>query len=242
MSTSPWPGPQLSTTLRAFLSERPLGADEEVHMVSEVVDRVIERFSDPGDVVFDPFAGFGTTLERAVLTGRRAVGVELLPERVELIRRRTPESWVAVGDARDLGPLLAVLAGRVDLILSSPPYMTVTHHDADPLTGYEQTGGNYARYVGELGRVAEQCAHLLVPGGYLVWNVADILHEGDRTPLIEDCARVLDAHLTRQAIVEIEWDMLPHDLTADALLVFRREREARRGDAMIGRAVGVSGA
>lgn len=211
----------LTTSLRAFHEGRPPTADEDVHMVPAIVDHVIERLTDPGDFVFDPFAGFGTTLSRAAALRRRAAGVELLPERVEYLRRRVPEAWVAEADARDLGPVLRLFEGNVDLILSSPPYMTATHHDADPLTGYEESGGEYCRYLDELGIVAQQCAQLLAPGGYLVWNVADILHEGDRTPLIHDCARVLDAHLTRVAVVPIEWDQLPHDLTADALLVFR---------------------
>lgn len=215
-------GPSLATTLQAFHDGRPPGADEDVHMVPAIVDHVIERLSSPGDFVFDPFAGFGTTLQRAVRLGRRAAGIELLPERVEYMRRRIPEAWVTTADARDLGPVLRLFEGNVDLIVSSPPYMTVTDHDADPLTAYEESGGDYARYLSELGVVAEQCRRLLASGGYLVWNVADIFHEGVKTPLIDDCARVLDAHLTREAIVSIEWDELPHDLTADALLVFRR--------------------
>ncbi|WP_088817655.1 TRM11 family SAM-dependent methyltransferase [Kytococcus aerolatus] len=222
MSASGMLDSPLTTTLQAFRAASPPGADEDVHMVPAIVDHVIERLSRPGDTVFDPFAGFGTTLERAVRLGRRAAGVELLPERVEYMRARTPGAWVAECDARDLRPVAQGLAGGVDLVVSSPPYMTMTHHEADPLTAYEESGGDYARYLRELGLVAEQCARLLTPGGHLVWNVADILHEGVRTLLIDDCARVLDAHLTREAVVPIEWDELPHDLAADALLIFRR--------------------
>jgi DNA modification methylase len=39
-------------------------------------------------VVFDPFAGSGTTLEVAVLAGRNALGVELNPEYMQLIKKR----------------------------------------------------------------------------------------------------------------------------------------------------------
>lgn len=215
-------GPSLATTLQAFHDGRPPGADEDVHMVPAIVDHVIERLSSPGDFVFDPFAGFGTTLQRAVRLGRRAAGIELLPERVEYMRRRIPEAWVTTADARDLGPVLRLFAGTVDLIVSSPPYMTMTHHDADPLTGYEAGGGDYARYLRELGRVAAQCARVVAPGGHVVWNVADIHHRGVTTRLIDDCARVLGAHLTPVGVTEIVWDRLPHDLVADALLVFRR--------------------
>lgn len=197
-------------------------------MLPDVVDHVIERCTAPGALVFDPFAGFGTTLERAVALGRTALGIELLPERVEQVRRRVPSAEVIEGDARELLRIVtaargARVQGSVDLILTSPPYMTATHHDADPLTAYTEEGGDYRRYLDELGLVAAQCARLLTPGGFLVWNVANIHHEGETTHLIEDCARVLEAHLTRCAITTIEWDRLPHDLVADALLVFRRD-------------------
>lgn len=209
-----------------FLEERPLGADEDVHMLAVLVDHVIGRCSNPGDIVFDPFAGFGTTLERAALMGRKAVGIELLPERVELLQKRMPGARIIEGDARELLKLLRAsfdtAAPEVRLILTSPPYMTSEHHDADPLTAYEQDNGDYARYLSELGLVAMQCARVIAPGGYVVWNVADIHYRGQTTHLIRDCERVLSQHLSAVGTTEILWDRYPHDLVADALLVFRR--------------------
>lgn len=46
-------------------------------MAFDLVDRIIERFSNPGDLVYDPFAGIGTVPRQALLAGRRARGVEL---------------------------------------------------------------------------------------------------------------------------------------------------------------------
>jgi hypothetical protein len=43
----------------------------------DIVDRLIRRYSNPGETVFDPFGGLMTVPYRAVLTGRRGVGVEL---------------------------------------------------------------------------------------------------------------------------------------------------------------------
>ncbi len=43
----------------------------------DIVDRLIERFSNPGELVYDPFAGIGTVPLRAVRAGRRGRGVEL---------------------------------------------------------------------------------------------------------------------------------------------------------------------
>lgn len=173
-------------------------------MVPAVVDHVIERCTRPGDLVFDPFAGFGTTLARAVMLGRRALGIELLPERVADMRRRIPGATVIEGDTRELlrAPSAtsdALPRGRVDLILASPPYMTETHHAANPLTAYEDETGDYQHYLGELGLIAEECARLLKPGGFMVWNVADIQHRGHTTHLIADCAQVLEGHLSPSA-------------------------------------------
>jgi DNA modification methylase len=40
---------------------------------------VMRDFSEPGDVVLDPFAGSGTTLVEALVNGRHAIGVDLNP-------------------------------------------------------------------------------------------------------------------------------------------------------------------
>lgn len=216
--------PQLIATHAKFIAGRPVGADEDVHMLASIVDHVIERCSAPGELVFDPFAGFGTTIERASVLGRKTLGIELLPERVEFLQHRVPTAQVIEGDARELLRLVqgATPQATVDLILTSPPYMTVDHHEADPLTAYEESGGDYHRYLAELGLVAAQCAQLVRPGGYVVWNVADIHHMGSTTHLIRDCSRALAEHLTAVGTTEIVWDRYPHDLVADALLVFQR--------------------
>ncbi|HCB76782.1 MAG TPA: DNA methylase N-4 [Sphingomonas bacterium] len=46
----------------------------------DIVDRLIERFSMAGELVFDPFAGLGTVPMRAVLKNRRGRGSELNPD------------------------------------------------------------------------------------------------------------------------------------------------------------------
>lgn len=45
----------------------------------DIVDRLINRFSNAGDIVLDPFAGLGTVPLRAVELGRRGRGFELNP-------------------------------------------------------------------------------------------------------------------------------------------------------------------
>lgn len=43
----------------------------------KLLERLIEIFTDPGDVVIDPCAGSGTTLLASANTGRRSYGFEV---------------------------------------------------------------------------------------------------------------------------------------------------------------------
>ena len=49
-----------------------------------LLERLIEIFTDEGDVVIDPCAGSGSTLLAAANTGRRAYGFEIKKEFYEL--------------------------------------------------------------------------------------------------------------------------------------------------------------
>ena len=48
----------------------------------------IFSWSNPGDVVLDPFSGSGTTAKMAREAGRRFIGIEVNPEYVEISRKR----------------------------------------------------------------------------------------------------------------------------------------------------------
>jgi hypothetical protein len=45
----------------------------------DIVDRLIERYTNPGDLVFDPFGGLGTVPLRALKLGRKGRSSELNP-------------------------------------------------------------------------------------------------------------------------------------------------------------------
>jgi DNA modification methylase len=46
---------------------------------SRFSDFVVQKYSQPGDAVLDPFAGRGTSLFSAAVRGRHALGVEINP-------------------------------------------------------------------------------------------------------------------------------------------------------------------
>ena len=64
------------------LNTRQAQRGAELHVCPfpfDVVDRCINQWSNPGDLVFDPFGGLGTTVVRALVAGRRGKCNELNP-------------------------------------------------------------------------------------------------------------------------------------------------------------------
>ena len=57
-----------------------------------VIDRIVKASSNPGDVVFDPFIGSGTTAEAAMMNGRKAVGFEIRSEYIDIAVERLERS------------------------------------------------------------------------------------------------------------------------------------------------------
>jgi DNA modification methylase len=191
---------------------------EDVRFSESLVEAVLAEYSREGDVVLDPFAGYGTTAVVAARMGRHAVAVEILPGRAELIRERVgPGARVITGDARSLA---AIVAGPIDLCLTSPPYMAASGHPENPLTGYQTNDGDYATYLDELEAVVIQIVGLLRPGGHLVMNVADIETEGAITPLARDVSERVIRHANPLREIPICWDEPPSGIVDDRCLVF----------------------
>ena len=54
-----------------------------------LLERIVKCASRKGDIVLDPFAGSGTTLEAAHRLGRRFIGIDSNPLTAQFVRRRT---------------------------------------------------------------------------------------------------------------------------------------------------------
>jgi DNA modification methylase len=54
--------------------------------------RLVERVTEPGATVLDPFLGSGTTLVAAELLGRRGIGIEISTEYFDVACRRVEDA------------------------------------------------------------------------------------------------------------------------------------------------------
>ena len=58
---------------------------------TSLIEKLVRIYSNPNDLVFDPFCGSGTTGVAAKNTGRRFIGVELDPQSAAISRSRIGE-------------------------------------------------------------------------------------------------------------------------------------------------------
>jgi adenine-specific DNA-methyltransferase len=99
-------------------SDEPMGTPGYVGATpTYVVWNVLSRYTRENDLVVDPFAGGGTTLDVARSLERRALGYDLQPQRPDIFR----------ADARKL-PLEN---GKVDFVFMDPPYSTHLDYSGD---------------------------------------------------------------------------------------------------------------
>ena len=101
-----------------FGGARQIG--HEAQFPDELPRRLIRMFSFVGETVLDPFLGSGTTAKVATQLGRSAVGYEINPDFIPLIRDK-----LCAGAAVPLMPdsVVSVMERVEDVLLAEPPIL-----------------------------------------------------------------------------------------------------------------------
>lgn len=195
----------------------------------------VRRFSQPGDTVFDPFAGFGTTLLAARLEQRQALGCEVDAGRIDLVRERLARHGLAHGTTllhASCDALEDAALPPFDLCLTNVPYFGCRWTGAQA-TSQLYDSPSYAQHLDGLRNVFHRVRAGLREGGACIAMVEN-LRLGDRVlPLAFDLARILGSLFTME---EERVLVYPHDAAdsdTDArtdrrhehALVFRKQRE-----------------
>lgn len=185
-------------------------------------DQLVEAFvlalSEEEDLVLDPFAGSGETVVTAARLGRRGLGIEIVEELAATARQRSGDAAMITGDARRLRELGLP---TVDLVVTSPPFMTVTDHAQNPLSGYQTMDGDYPTYLATLRDIVAALADVVRPGGRIVLDVWNFWHEDLFTPLADDLERTLSGTLPLEQIVDVVWSDPAAGPVDDRCLVYR---------------------
>jgi len=119
---------------------------------------LVQRYTKPGDLVVDPMAGSGTTIDVCKEEERRVVGYDIAPQHPEVIQ----------SDAREI-PLSDE---SVDLVFIDSPYSdNVSYSDHPDCIG--RISCEDERFYDELDKVAKEASRILKPGKVMGWLIGD---------------------------------------------------------------------
>jgi DNA modification methylase len=130
---------------------------------SYIIWNLLQRYTKPKDLVVDPCAGSGTTLDVARDLDRRALGYDLTPARKDIFRV----------DARKL-PLED---GKADFVFIDPPYGTHIEYSDDPRCIGKLDAGEPAYYEA-MEKVVREIQRILKPGRHMGLYVSDSYVKG----------------------------------------------------------------
>src|SRR5262245_3722583 len=131
---------------------------------SYIIWNLLTRYTKEKDLVVDPCAGSGTTLDVARELGRRALGYDVHPTRKDIFRV----------DARKLPP---ELTGKADFVFIDPPYST--HLDyGDDSRDIGKLSASGTEYYLAMEQVIAEMHRILKPGGHLGLYVSDSYEHG----------------------------------------------------------------
>lgn len=167
----------------------PLSLDSHAIRFSQAfAKKIILTYTKKGDKVFDPFAGFGTTLFVAQELGRIGYGIEYDKNHYTYIKDNLKSPSVIIhGSALKLSsyPL-----PQFDLCFTSPPYMR-SFDKEDPFSNYTQKG-NYKHYLRDITKVYRQIQKVMKQNALIVVEVANTFEKGHpMTPLAWDVGKEL---------------------------------------------------
>ena len=175
---------------------------------------LIRIFTKSGQLVLDPFAGVGGTLLGATRAGRRAIGVEINHDWIDIYhevcrREDLGKERFIFGDSRQVLDDLSSEDIQADMILTDVPYWNMDRVSRS--RGKYKRVGEEARerkqsklksfndttyesrehWLTELGSVFRAAIPLLAPRKYLVVFVGDMYNSGEYHMLSADLASVL---------------------------------------------------
>jgi DNA modification methylase len=192
---------------------------EDIRCADSLVEYCVNEFSEKGQVVFDPFAGYGTTLLIAEELGRLGYGIEYSQSKANYVQGLLahPERLIH-GDALTLAEYVLP---PIDLCLTSPPY-TNRSDTENPFVDYRQKGFDYPSYLQGMARVFSQASQKMKPSGRLVIEASNLKKDGEVTTLAWDIAREVSRLFRFEGEIVFCWEEYGYGYNHSYGLVFSK--------------------
>ena len=133
-----------------------------------IIYNLIRRYTQPGDLVVDPMAGSGTTVDVCKEEERRVIGYDVSPKHPEIVKNNSRN--IPLEDE------------SVDMVFIDSPYGDNVKYSDDP----ENIGNISAEddlFYDELDKVATEIHRILKPGKVMGWLIGDQWVKKNFTPV-----------------------------------------------------------
>lgn len=123
-----------------------------------IIWNMVQRYTKQGDLVVDPMAGSGTTIDVSEDEGRKAIGYDINPQHPKVIKN----------DSRKI-PLAD---NSVDMVFIDSPYGDNVHY-SDELGDIGKISAEDPKFYTDLELVAKEIYRILKPGKVIGWLIGD---------------------------------------------------------------------
>jgi len=123
-----------------------------------IIYNLVWRYTKPGDLVLDPMAGSGTTIDVCKEERRRVIAFDIVPTREDIIQ----------ADARKL----PVEDGIVDLVFVDSPYSDNIRYNDHP-NNIGHIPATEEKFYDELEKVMVECNRVMKEGAVIGWLIGD---------------------------------------------------------------------
>jgi DNA methylase len=189
-----------------------MGDNHPGRIPGELVTHVLYFYTEPGDLVVDPMAGSGTTLDACLLMGRKArsYDIDLHHERIDVETHDLRSGWPET-------------TAKARLVFWDPPYFAKM--DAEYVNG-SISGLKSAEYLEFFAKRFTELRETVQPGTVLAFLMSDYDDSGPGIFLWDYADLLRDAgwHLTRQ----IQCPLSTQQVHPDIVNKFRESRRLAR--------------
>lgn len=202
-----------------FILERaaPPFEDNSIKYPESLVRYFLNAFTKPGDRVFDPFYGLGTTLFVAEEMKRIPYGIEADRNKFEWSAGQLEHWQNVIHD--DSGHINKFGLPKMDFCMTSPPYMP-KNHKWNPLYAGDPKYAGYDIYLRRMKHIFKQIKPIMKKNAPLIVQ-ADNLRGKVFTPLVRDITNAVEASFRLEDEIIVQWENPKPDYTHTHCLAFK---------------------